>query len=329
MSTDLFTVALEEHFGMPALMARNHHVVGPEPFPPGSEKYAQLVELGERRIAAMDAAGVDIQVISHTAPALEHVLDGDGPALAREANDLLLDLIGRRPTRFAGFAALPVSDPGAAADELRRTVGLGLVGALVNGAVDGRFLDDPSFDDLLTVAEDLGVPIYVHPGIPPAAVKEAYYSGFSPAVSNIFATAAWGWHAETAVHVLRLVLAGVFDRHPRLQIIIGHMGEMLPVMIDRANSVLSPVSGLERPVRDYLTDHVHLTIAGVFSPPAFQAAVQTWGIGRLMFSTDYPFVPGAPAKAFLRNIPLAPEDRLRFAGLNAAALLKLGVPDSR
>ena len=142
----------------------------------------------------------------------------------------------------------------------------------------------------------------------------------------MFSTSAWGWHAETAVHVLRLVLAGTFDRHPNLQVIIGHMGEMLPVMLDRADTLLSRVAHLPRRVGEYLTEHVHITVAGVYSPPAFQAALQTWGIGRLMFSTDYPYVPGAPAHAFLNNIPLAPEDRRRLAGLNAAALLRLPVP---
>jgi len=126
--------------------------------------------------------------------------------------------------------------------------------------------------------------------------------------------------------VERLVLAGVFDRHPGLQVIIGQMGEMLPVMIDRATGLLDPISELPRSVRDYLTGHVHLTIAGVYSPPAFAAAVQTFGIDRLMFSTDYPYVPGMPARRFFETVPLALADRRRLAGENAAALLGLSIP---
>ena len=326
MSDALYTIALEEHFAIPEVLARAAHVRGPLLPAVESVVVPQLLDLGEQRLAAMDAVGVDIQVLSHTAPGLEHVLDADGPALARTANDVLLDAISRHPQRFAGFATLAVADPAAAAEELRRTVSLGLRGALVNGTVDGRFLDDPGFDDLLTVAEEHEVPLYVHPGVPPDAVIQAYYGGFSPDVTTVLSTAAWGWHAETAVHVLRLVLAGVFDRHPRLQVIIGHMGEMLPVMLDRVSTLLSPLSGLQRPVREYLTEHVHVTVAAVYSPPAFQAAVQTWGVGRLMYATDYPYVPAAAAHRFLQTIPLAPADRRRLAGENAAALLRLKIP---
>ena len=322
MTAELYTIALEEHFATPAIFSRTAHVPGPLTPESAEVMYPKLLELGDQRIAAMDAMGVDLQVISHTAPGMEHVVE-DAAALAREANDVLLEAISRYPDRFAGFATLPVNDLGAVADELRRCVGLGMHGALVNGTADGRFLDDPNFDDLLTVAQELDVPLYVHPGVPPIAIRQAYYSGFSDRVNSMLSTSAWGWHAETAVHVLRLVLAGVFDRHPGLQVIIGHMGEMLPVMIDRATSLLDPISGLDKSVRDYLTGNVHLTVAGLYSPPAFSAAVQTFGIDRLMFSTDYPYVPGMPARNFLETVPLAPADRRRLAAGNATALLRL------
>ena len=297
MSDGLYTIAIEEHFAIPEILARAAHVQGPLLNRVAPMITPQLLDLGEARLAAMDSTGVDVQVLSHTAPGLEHVLSEDSPHLARTANDVLLDAISRHPRRFAGFATLALSHPQTAAEELQRTVELGLRGALINGTVDGRFLDDPRFDDLLCVAESNDVPLYVHPGVPPAAVIRAYYAGFSEDATATLSTAAWGWHAETAVHVLRLVLAGVFDRHPRLQIVIGHMGEMLPVMLDRVNTLLSPVAGLQRPVRDYLTEHVHVTIAAIYSPPAFQAAMQTWGVGRLMYATDYPYVPGAPRPA--------------------------------
>lgn len=323
MSADLFTVALEEHFAIPAILDRTAHVVGPM-----SEEHARmqvplLLDLDDARLEAMDAAGVDVQVISHTAPGMEWVAAREARAIAVEANDVLADAVGRHPDRYAGLAALPVTDPGAAADELRRAVGLGLKGALVNGIADGRFLDDPVYADVLATAEELGVPIYVHPGVPPAAVREAYYSGIEPRIDAILATAAWGWHAETAVHVLRLIASGVFDRHPGLDIVIGHMGEMLPPMAGRVEMLLGAVADLERPIREYFSSNVYITIAGVFDPIAFRGAASLVGIDRMMFSIDYPYVPAAPATAFLHNVELDPDDRRKFAGGNASRLLQL------
>ena len=328
MSDDgpMYTIAVEEHFAIPAILARTAHVAGPQLPQDAAATRPHLLDLGEMRIAAMDATGVDVAVISHTAPGIEHIGAADAAALAREANDVLLDAVSRHPTRFAGFATLPVTDPAAAAEELRRTVDLGLRGTLLNGTVGGRFLDDPAFDDLFTVAAERRVPVYLHPGVPRPSIVAAYYGGFSDDVTAVFSTSAWGWHAETAVHVLRLVLAGVLDRHPGLQLVVGHMGEMLPVMLDRADTLLTPVAGLPRSVREYLTEHVHLTIAGIYSVPAFQAAVAAFGIDRIMFATDHPYVPPAPARRFLDTVPLAPADRRRLAGGNAAALLGLPVP---
>jgi predicted TIM-barrel fold metal-dependent hydrolase len=197
---------------------------------------------------------------------------------------------------------------------------------MVSGGVDGRFLDHPSFDALLSVASTRGVPLYVHPGIPPEAVRTAYYSGFDDGVNRMLSTAAWGWHSETAIHLLRLVLAGAFERHPRLQVVVGHMGEMLPVMLDRSSALLSPMSGLPKSVKEYVVEHVSITIAGVYNLPAFSAAVAAVGIDRIMFSTDYPYGPAAPAMQFCRTVPLAPDDRRRLMSGNAAALLGLDVP---
>lgn len=328
-SERFYTIALEEHYASVAIMARTEDVPGPLSPAAGSALHPALVDLGPARLAAMDQAGIDFQVLSHTAPGVECILDPDAPALARAANDSVLEAVSENPDRLGGFATLPISDPDAAAKEFQRCLDRGMLGALVSGGVEGRFLDDPSFDAILSIAASYRAPLYVHPGIPPEAVRRSYYTGFSDAVNRMLSTAAWGWHSETAVHVLRLVLAGVFDRHPDLQLIIGHMGEMLPVMLDRSSALLSPLSDLPKTVREYVTEHVSITIAGVYNLPAFNAAVASIGVDRIMFSTDYPYGPAAPAMQFARTVPLARADRRRFMGENASRLLGLSIPVSK
>ncbi len=176
----------------------------------------------------MNSAGIDMQVISHTTPGPEALKGTPAIELAKAANDALAAAVAAHADRFAGLAILPMTEPGAAADEFQRAVEvLGFRGALVNGLTHGRFLDDPIFAPVLERAEALDVPIYLHPSAPPEPVMRAHFEGLSPMLSCHLATAAWGWHAETGLHALRLIVTGVFDRYPRLQLIIGHMGEMI------------------------------------------------------------------------------------------------------
>jgi predicted TIM-barrel fold metal-dependent hydrolase len=177
---------------------------------------------------------------------------------------------------------------------------------------------------LLAAAVELDVPIYIHPHLPPEPVRQAYYSELEPSASRVLATAAWGWHSETAIHVLRMVLAGTLDRHPRLKLVIGHMGEMLPVMLARIDEVSAlDVDHLQRPISRAILDQVWITTSGIFSQPPFLAALQTFGIDRLMFSVDYPYAPNAKGRAFLDGVSLAPSDMARLTHGNADALLKL------
>lgn len=328
MSQNLFTIAVEEHFATTAILQATASVAGPMDSEAARVQVPALLDLGEGRIAAMDEAGVDVQVVSHTAPGLEWVAGAEAVPLAREANDRLHDAISRYPQRLAGMATLPVRDP-RAADELRRAAGLGLTGAVINGSADGRFLDDPQFSDLLTCAEELMVPLYIHPGVPPDAVRQAYYSGFPEPVSGLLATAAWGWHADTAVHVLRMMLAGIFDRHPRLTIVVGHLGEMLPVMAARAETLLGRVANLQRPLREYFAHQVYISTAGFYDRHLFGASLELVGVERLLFSTDYPYVPAGPAVSFLREVQLDAAELARFAGGNAAALYGLAMRAER
>jgi predicted TIM-barrel fold metal-dependent hydrolase len=245
--------------------------------------------------------------------------------MAREMNDHLAAAIAKHPTRFAGFAALPMATPEACADEFRRAVkDLKFAGALINGTTEGRFLDHPSYDDILSVAVELDVPVYIHPHLPPEPVRQAYYSGLEPGAGRTLESASWGWHSETAIHLLRMVFAGTLDKHPKLKLIIGHMGEMLPVMLVRVDeSSAADVGHLKRPPSQQILDQVWITTSGIFSQPPFIAALQTFGIDRIMFSVDYPYAADAKGREFLDNVSLSPADMAKLTHRNADALLKL------
>jgi len=329
-------VALEEHFTVPHLVkridpaaiarrgfrARRNPTTGPGPM-------ELAPEIGEQRLRLMDEAGITVQVLSNTGPGPDLVPGAEGVAIAREMNDHLAAAIARYPNRFAGFAVLPMQSPDAAAVEFRRAVKeLGFVGALINGSTEGRFLDHPSYDGLLSTAVDLDVPVYIHPHLAPEAVRQAYYSDLEPGASRVLEAAGWGWHSETAIHVLRLVLAGTLDRHPKLRVIIGHMGEMLPVMMARADEVFSlDIGHLQRPISQTILDQVWLTTSGIFTEPPFLAAMMTFGIDRIMFSVDYPYAANAKGRAFLDLLALAPADMAKLTHGTADALLRLKVAE--
>jgi predicted TIM-barrel fold metal-dependent hydrolase len=331
-------VALEEHFTAPDLVRRIDRAVisrrgfRPRTPPPDGPNPLELApEIGERRLRSMDEAGITVQVLSNTGPGPDLVPGADGVALAREMNDHLAAAIARHPTRFAGFAVLPMQSPDAAPAELVRAVReLGFAGALVNGTTEGRFLDHPSYDGLLAAAVDLDVPIYIHPHLAPEAVRQAYYADLEPGAARVLEAAGWGWHSETAIHVLRLVLCGALDRHPRLKLIIGHMGEMLPMMLARIDEVFAlDIGHLERPVGRAILDQVWLTTSGIFSEPPLLAALATFGIDRVMFSVDYPYAPNAKGRAFLDRLSLSPADMAKLTHGNADALLKLETAGAR
>ncbi len=327
------TIALEEHCLTPEL----RELLGPQihPYypvhrwPPALE--ARLMDLGEGRIAEMDAHGIDVQVLSMVQPGLEHSEAHRAAPVARAFNDRLAEAIAAHPDRFAGFAALATADPDAAAGELARAVQeLGFKGALVNGRTRERFLDEQFFWPIFESAEALGVPIYVHPMPPPQAVYDAYYSGFGDEVGFMLAAPAWGWHIETGLHALRLILAGVLDRFPALQLVIGHMGEAVPFMLARASDVLSggtalgPVrTRLELSVEEYFRRNFHITTSGLFTDPPLLCALEAVGPDRILFAVDHPFSDGAEARRFLDRAPVSDEDRAKIAHGNAERLLRL------
>lgn len=325
------TIAIEEHFlsrGYREVMQRNAASQGSrgQPTPTMTpERQIRLADLGDLRLQEMDASGIDLQVLSDNGPASIPVAREEEVRLAKESNDQLAAAIAAHPNRFAGFASLPMSEPTIAADELERTVrSLGFKGAMVFGTTGGRFLDDPAFLPVLERAAALSVPIYIHPAFPPAPVREAYYTGLHPAAGFVLSTSGWGWHSEVGIHALRLILAGVFDRLPALQIIIGHMGEMIPFMLARINDTLTPVSQhLQHPVPDYFVRNFHITTSGFFSDPPLLLALQVMGADRIIFSIDYPFSTNEQGRAFLDSAPISLTDREKISHLNVERLLKL------
>lgn len=321
------TITLEEHYASPAFLdgpgkelrdqAKNFS--GPR-----ARLLDQLCDVGDSRIAEMDAAGIDMQVLSLTSPGVEQLEAAEATGLARSANDFIAGAIRRYPTRFAGFAALPTMDPKKAADELERCVREnGFKGTMINGHARGRYLDDNFFWPILERAEALNVPIYLHPTQPPQPVVDTYYKGFNQIVSFMFANAGWGWHIETAVHVLRLILGGAFDRFPNLQLVVGHMGETLPFMLERVDVMPAAMTKLNHPVSCYLRENLHYTFSGFNFTPTFMELMLQVGVDRIMFSADHPYASMAEARSFLDRLPVSPADREKIAHVNAEKLFGL------
>jgi predicted TIM-barrel fold metal-dependent hydrolase len=322
------TITVEEHFVPPAFLdgpGRDLKEQLVRTGARGARIIDQLVDLGDARLAEMDAAGIDMQVLSINAPGTEQLEPAEATAVAREANDLLDAAVKKHPARFAGFAALPTALPDKAAAELERAVrDCGFRGALINGHVRGRYLDDKFFWPIFESAVALDVPIYLHPTRPPKAVYEALYGGFAPAVSYALSTSGWGWHIETAVHVIRLILGGVFDRFPTLQIVIGHLGEGLPFMLPRLDRNLQPpMTKLQRSLGDYLRQNIHYTFGGFNFPATFLDLLLEVGVERIMFSVDHPYGAMAQARAFLEQLPVSAADKERIAHGNAERLFRL------
>ncbi len=319
------TITLEEHYATPAFLEGPGKEMKETPGHFGTMDLPKmLLDIGDGRIAEMDAAGIDVQVLSLTYPGVQQLDANAAVDLARKTNDYLADAIRRHPDRFAGFVVLPTAAPDAAADELERMVKEhGFVAGYVNGHTRGRYLDDKLFRPMLERAEALKVPIYIHPTMPPQPVVDAYYSGFGD-VTPLLARAGWGWHIETAVHVLRLIAGGVFDRFPKLQVIIGHMGEALPFMLPRIDRILTrEATKLDRSAGAYLRENVNYTFSGFNFIPTFLDLFLEVGAERIMFSADYPYGSMAQARAFLDHLPVSEDDKEKIAHGNAERLLRI------
>jgi len=272
----------------------------------GSAITRQLLDLEAERIENMDAAGIDMSLLLLTAPGVQMFDPASATAIARQANDAMAELVSRRPDRFAALAAIAPQDPEAAAREIERAVTeLGLRGVVVNSHTDGLYLCEPRFAPILEAAEALGAAIYIHPRSPIPAMAEAYRP-------DNLEHAIWGFQAETALHGLRLITGGVFDRYPGLQIVLGHAGEGLPFWLDRIDLMHAKPRGrplLQHAPGQYFRTNFTVTTSGMNWPHVVRFITDVLGSERVMFAADYPYQPMAPETALFAQATLTPEER--------------------
>jgi predicted TIM-barrel fold metal-dependent hydrolase len=321
-------ITLEDHFATP--MFREKFV-----FPRGFEfNYAErggylgydipseLLDLGEKRIAAMDGAGIDLQVVSLSMPGAEGFDAETAIAVATDANDRLAAAVSAHPKRLAGFASIPTASPSAAVKELERAVTkLGFKGAMINGHVRGEFLDHRKYWSIFECAQALDVPIYLHPTIPHPAVLKAYFEGYGD-----LSAPAWGFAMDTCTHFLRLVFSGLFDAYPRLRMILGHLGEGLPFWIHRLNDHTQSAAkrrGLKKRPEQYLRENLVVTTSGNFFTPAFICTLMALGADNILFSVDWPYESNRIAIDWLSHLQVSDKDKEKICHLNAERILRV------
>ena len=317
-------ITIEEHITDPALDGSARKYIMEDapyysltlgknlPYYPDFNLYADMDEL---RISDMNKNGIDMQVLS--CPAQSGMLTPEEAIpLTRDVNDRMAAAVARHSNRFAAFAALPWTDPDAAAAELERAVNkLKMKGVLLPGrpSREAVFLDDAKFSPILETAEKLGIPIYVHPGCPVPAVQDAYYARLDPEVSARLSIFSWGWHNEAGVQVIRMILGGVFERYPKLQIISGHWGELVPFFLSRLDQALPrEVTGLSRTITETYAQHVYVTPSGIFTYPQLQFMIQVLGADRIIHSVDFPLVGNEDARSFLENAPVSDAEKQKL-----------------
>jgi predicted TIM-barrel fold metal-dependent hydrolase len=313
-------IAIEEHYWDDELAS---HFSGPDASKPGIIE-TRLRSFGGDRIEDMDAAGVDICVLSHGAPSGQKLPADIAAALIRRVNDRLAAAVAANPTRFAAFAALPTAVPEAAADELERCVGMGFKGAMVHGMTNGEFLDLKKYWPIYARAEKLDVPVYFHPAYPHPAVVDAYYKDYLKDYPML-ARPAWGYTVDAGTQGIRLVLSGVFEKHPKLKVILGHLGESLPFQLWRLDQAFNrPGQGKGVAFRDIFTSNFWITTSGFFSTPALLCCMMELGIDRILFAVDWPFVAASgPGVAWMDGAPLSAEDKVKILCGNAKKLLRM------
>lgn len=324
-------VALEEHVVLPVVLAAWTRAGFPEV---GARGYGddptaqRLRDVGERRLADMDDQGVDVQVLSLASPGVQNLPAAEAATVAREANDALAEVVRGNPERFQALAAIPTPTPKAAAAELERAVTqLGFRGAMIYGRAGDVLADAPQFDDLYATAERLRVPLHFHPQPPVPAVLQAYYSGLPDGVGFGIGTTGVGWYYDLGVQFLRMIFSGVFDRHPRLQVIAGHWGEVILFYLDHIG-ILGP-GNLERPLADYFRQNFRVTGSGTVSDRYPRWTAEVVGTERMMYSTDYPYTfgtapggypfldtSGGVARSFLERAPFTRKEKAAIGSRN-------------
>jgi predicted TIM-barrel fold metal-dependent hydrolase len=313
-------IALEEHFVISEVKQAWQSLPSQDGVVTTSSEEVgrRLVEFGSDRIDAMDASGVDVQVLSLTSPGVQNLAADESVELARTSNDRVAEVVAGRPDRFQGFATLPTPAPEAAPRELERAVGeLGLQGAMVFGRTGARNFDHADFWPIFEAASALKAPLYMHPQTPQRGVVDAYYKGYGELADWLFSGPGIGWHYETGLQIVRMALAGVFDRFPDLQIVTGHMGEVVVFYLERLD-IIPRAAKLPRTMTEYFKQHVHVTPSGLFSQRYLRWAVEVLGVDRILMSADYPYVttPKGGARVFLEQASLSDEERVKIASGN-------------
>ena len=322
---DLPFIGTEETFSTHELMVLNDRLFLED---------TGLAEIGPRRIGAMDEAGINIQILSAHTPGVQNVPGQEGIDFAYRLNKMIVDgPMATYPGRFRAFATLPLQSPEASADELERAVRKdGFLGCLTNGIIGKKFLDHPDFEPVLARAEALDVPIYIHPGLPPDEVFQIYYSNMRPEYQakfqdQVLSISAYGWHQEVVTQCLRMITSGVFDRFPKLQIIVGHMGEGLPFFYKRIVEKMGEVTEdtLDRPFEQYFHDNFWFTTSAFFQDELLDLLLKYISVDRVMFATDYPFANMKEGTDWFRAVDLPRETKEKIAFRNAEKLFGITV----
>lgn len=317
-------IGLEEHIVVPPLLDAWKKIPEVPQIPElgyGDEPLAKrLRDDGNRRIEDMDDIGVDVQVLGLSTPGVQNLEAADATTVAREANDALAEIVSGNPQRFQAFAAVPTPSPDDAAAELERAVShLGFRGAMLYGRTGDAHADAPQFDEIYAAAERLRVPLYLHPQTPVRPVIDAYYKGFDEKVDFMFATFGVGWYYDNGVQLMRMIFSGVFDRHPDLQVIIGHWGELVLFYLDHIATMQAMGLKLDRPLKDYFRQNIWITGSGLLSERYLRWTADVVGVERIMYSTDYPFTydtgyplldtSGGKGRKFLEQADLSEDEK--------------------
>jgi len=318
MADKLELIAVEEHFMEPSLA----QYLGKAASPPAA-MHAKLYDFFEVRLAEMDAAGIDKQILSHQSPGSQRLSDDVAVEACRAVNDALALVIAERPDRFDGFAMIPTNLPEAAADEMTRAVEeKGLKGAMIHGLNHGEFLDLPRYRPIFARAEALGVPVYIHPAEPDSTVTERYYAPYDE-THSMMTKAAWGFGVETGTQAVRMVISGMFQDHPDLKILVGHLGEALPFWLWRLDDSFRKPRNPPSDFAEVFRQNFWITTSGFFSDTALACSVETMGVDRILFAVDYPYASSQIGADWMRNVPLSDTDRAKIASGNARTLLGL------
>ncbi len=315
-------IAIEEHYIDPNITklqeenTKNTRIRNPK-------MVARMEDFGGERIEEMDAAGIDVQILSIAPPGVHNLPKDVAVDAAKLANDYLAKKMIENPERFRGFAALPMQDPDAAARELERSVKeLNFVGGMIHGLTNSQFDDGKASWAVYETAAKLDVPIYLHPGMPHQEVRKIYYQDYTEEFA-LFPQAAWGYTVETATMAIRLVLSRIFEKLPNLKIILGHLGETLPFLLWRVNHNLKRPGNAPIEFREVFCNNFYVTTSGNFSDPALLCCMQELGVDRILFAIDWPFIDNKLGADWFENLSISKEDKIKILNGNSTRLFKL------